>query len=379
MVFLAALMMVLLLFTFACGEAQPAAPTPAPKAPAAPAAATPAPAAPAAATPAPAAPAATPAPAAPAATPAAAAPAGKVAPATNWPTQPVTLIVPWAAGGDTDVPMRVAAEFIGRELGQPIVVQNITGASGTTGSRQARDARPDGYTLLSIHEHITVNKGTGLVDYGWDAFDPIANIMFSGEFMMTHANAPWNTWEEMVQDARQRPNQITVGVTFGSTAQMFAFMLMNRSNIQLRPVGYDGTAQRMTALLGGQLELAASPLSSAVEMHRANRVKVLGYAGEQRHDVLRDIPTFREQGYDVIWGLNRGWVAPKGTDPAIIARVEQAIQRATQNPDFQRRVEAELGSELRFMSSQQYAEFLRGQESDLMRIIQETGMTVPKK
>lgn len=289
------------------------------------------------------------------------------------------MIVPWAAGGDTDVPMRIVADYLGRELGQPVVVQNITGASGSTGSRQAKDARPDGYTLLSIHEHITVNQGTGIVDYGIEAFDPVASLVTSTEFMMTNANSPWNTWEELVADAKQRPNQITIGVTFGSTAQMFGFMLMNASDIQLRPVGYDGTAQRMTAMLGGQLDLSASPLSSAVEMYRANRVKVLGFAGEERHPALPDVPTFTEQGYDILWGLNRGLVAPKGTDPAIIARVEQAMQAVSENPEFIRRIEQDLGSEVVFRGTEEYTEFLEGETEDLLRIIQETGMTVPKK
>lgn len=312
------------------------------------------------------------APSAPTTAPAAEKPAAQ--PATDWPKQPITLIVPWAAGGDTDVPMRIVAEFVGKELGQPVVVQNVVGASGTTGTRQARGAKPDGYTLLSIHEHVTVNQGTGLVDYGVEAFDPIANIMFSPEFLMTEASNPWNDFKELVADAKKRPNEITIGVTFGSTAQMFAFLVMHRADIKLKPVGYDGTAQRMTALLGKQIHLAASPLSSALEQWKAKKVKVLAFASEKRDPRLPDVATFKEQGYDVVSGLNRGWVAPKGTPRPIIAKVEAAIKKVTENPEFKKKIEDELGSEVVFMPSDKYGTFLDAQKADLLKVIKETGM-----
>ena len=325
------------------------------------------------------------APSAPTTAPAAAKPAAPTAaqpavePATDWPKQPITLIVPWAAGGDTDVPMRIIAEFVGKELGQPIVVQNVTGASGTTGTRQAKGAKPDGYTLLSVHEHLTVNKGTGLVDYGFEAFDLIANIMFSPEFLMTEASNPWNDFKELVADAKKRPNEITIGLTFGSTAQMFAFLVMHRADIKLKPVGYDGTAQRMTALLGKQIHLAASPLSSALEQWKANRVKVLAFASETRDPRLPHVATFKEQGYDVVSGLNRGWAAPKGTPRPIIAKVEAAIKRATENPELKKKIVDVLGSEIAFMPSDKYEAFVKAQEAELMKVIKETGMSIPKK
>ncbi len=352
--FLAASLLALLILSSACTSAAPA---PAP-------------------TQAPAAAAKAPEPTKAAAAPAAQQPAA-VQPATDWPKQPVTLIVPWAAGGDTDIPMRVVAEFVSKELGQPIVVQNVTGASGTTGTRQARGVKPDGYTLVSVHEHLTVNKGTGLVDYGFEAFDLIANIMFSPEFLMTEASQPWNSLKDVVDDAKKRPNQLTYGMTFGSTAQMFAFLVMHRTGVQFKPVGYDGTAQRMTALLGKQIDLAHSPLSSALEQWKAKRVKVLAFAGEKRDPRLSEVPTFKELGYDLVSGINRGWAAPKGTPKPILLRVEQAIKKATENPDLKKKIVDEMGSEIAFMTGEQYTKFCLDQEKDLLKVIKETGMSVP--
>ncbi len=356
----AVLFVALLLATAACSSQAPAPakPAEAPKA----AAPTTAPAAPAPAAP-------TAAAAKPAATTAPA-----VQPATDWPKQPVTLIVPWAAGGDTDVPMRIVAEYMGKELGQPVVIQNVVGGSGTVGTRQAKGAKPDGYTLLSIHEHVSVNRWTGMVDYTWDAFEPIAHLVSSPEFEMTEASMPWNNMKDLIQDAKARPGQITAGLTFGSTAQMFVWLVMYYGGVQFKPVGYDGTAQRVTALLGKQIELAASPLSSALEQYKAKKVKLLGFAADKRDPRVPDVATFKEQGLNFSWGTDRGWVAPKGTPMPIILRVEQAMKKVSENPEFKKKIEDELGSEVKFMDHVQYAQFLSKTDADLKKVIEETGM-----
>ena len=329
---------------------------------------------PAAPTAAPAKPAATTAPGS--AAPAAAAPTSAAAAqvATDYPTKPITLIVPWAAGGDTDVPMRIVADYVGKELGQPIVVQDISGASGVTGDRQAKDSKPDGYTLLSIHDHVHINHWTGMADFDWDAFEPIAFIMQSPEFMMTEASQPWNNMKELLADAKKRPGQITAGVTFGSTAQMFVWMIMYNGKVQFKPVGYDGTAQRITALLGKQLDIGASPLSSALEQYKAKKVKLLGYAYDQRDPRAPDVATFKEQGLDFNWGTNRGWVAPKGTPMPIILKVEAAIKKVTENPDFKAKIEGQLGSKVKFMDHVQYAEYFKTTDAQLKKVIEDTGM-----
>ncbi|MHB0871169.1 MAG: tripartite tricarboxylate transporter substrate binding protein [Chloroflexota bacterium] len=313
-------------------------------------------------------------PAAPAQQAAAPTTAAAAQPATDWPKQPITLVVPWAAGGDTDVPMRVVAEFVGKELGQPVVVQNVTGASGVTGTRQAKGAKPDGYTLLSIHDHVHINHWTGMADYDWDAFDPIAFIVSSPEFQMTEASQPWNSMKELIEDAKKRPGQITAGVTFGSTAQMFVWMIMYHGGVQFKPVGYDGTAQRVTALLGKQIDIGASPLSSALEQYKAKRVKLLGYAYDERDPRAPDVPTFKEQGLNFNWGTNRGWVAPKGTPAPIIAKIEAALKKVTENPEFKKKIEDEMGSKVKFMPHDQYAQYLAKASAEMKKVIEETGM-----
>jgi tripartite-type tricarboxylate transporter receptor subunit TctC len=306
---------------------------------------------------------------------AAATPTVAPTPALNYPTQPITLVVPWAAGGDTDVPMRVVAEFVGKELGQPVVVQNVAGASGSTGTRQFKtSAKPDGYTLLSIHEHLFVNQHTGVTDYGALDFEPIANMVTSIEYLMTEVSNPWNDLKALIEDAKKKPGEFTFGVTFGSTAQLFAFNLMHKTGTKFRPVGYDGTAQRVTAMLGKQIHLGGVTYSVGNQHIKAGKLKALGYAWTSRDPKLTSVATFKEQGADMTHATSRGWVAPKGTDPRILKKVEEAMERVSKNADFKKKIEDEQASTIEFLPRDKYIEKLKAQDADVKKVVQDTGM-----
>lgn len=297
------------------------------------------------------------------------------APTIAWPIGPITLVIPWAAGGDTDVPMRVVAEFVSKELGQPIVVQNVAGAGGSTGTRQFRNtAKPDGSTFLSIHEHTIINQHTGVTDYSPLDLEPVALMVTSPALLATHSSNPWNSVQDLIDDAKKRPNEITMGMTFGSTTQMFGFLMMHKTGTKFRPVGYEGTAQRVTALLGKQIQLGETPLSTAQQHVKAGTLKILGTATDQRDPRLPDVKTFKEQGLDIVWGTSRGWVAPKGTPKEIVKKMEAAIERALKNPELKKKIETEQGSVITFLPSEKYVEKLKQQDAELKKVIQETGM-----
>ena len=296
------------------------------------------------------------------------------APTLNWPTQPITLVVPFAAGGDTDIPMRVVAEFVGKDLGQPVVVQNVAGGSGSTGTRQVKNAKADGYTLASIHEHTIVNQRTGLVDYGPLDLDPIALMITTAGFIATEVSNPWKDAKELVADAKANPDKYTWGVTFGSTAQMWAFLFMFKTGTKFKPVGYDGTAQRVTALLGKQIHLGETPLSTLQQHVQAGKLKALGYAWTARDPRLPNVATLKEQGFDVVFGTSRGWAAPKGTPPEILKKLETSIQKVLQDPALKKKIEDEQGNIIEFLPRDKYIEKLKAQDVELTKVIADTGM-----
>src|SRR5574341_1549829 len=138
-----------------------------------------------------------------------------------YPERPVKMIVPWAAGGDTDNIFRPFGQALQKHLGATVVIANITGASGTVGAREAKNSPPDGYTLFSIHDYISATYWTGVSDISYKDFDPVCLITTTPEILTAHGKAPWSNMRELIADAKKRPGEITVGATLGSTSHLF--------------------------------------------------------------------------------------------------------------------------------------------------------------
>src|SRR5918994_3686101 len=136
--------------------------------------------------------------------------------ASAYPDRPVKMIIPWAAGGDTDVVKRVFANHFQKHLGQPVVVSNVTGASGTVGAREAKAATPDGYTIYSVHDYIHLTYYAGISDVKYSDFEPICLVSATPSVLTASAKTPWKNWQELADDAKKRPGEITVGATLGS-------------------------------------------------------------------------------------------------------------------------------------------------------------------
>ena len=176
----------------------------------------------------------------------------------EYPDKPIKLIVPWSAGGGTDALQRVIAHFVGQELGQPMVVVNAPGVGGTLGARQGKDAKPDGYTLTATHESVISSKIVGVVEFGYEAFIPIANMTLTPGMVAARSDATWNNMKDMVAEAKKNPGKIKFGATLGSTSHFFPLEIAHKAGIEFNVVGYEGTAKRQAALLGGFIDLGES-------------------------------------------------------------------------------------------------------------------------
>src|SRR5512134_375487 len=134
-----------------------------------------------------------------------------------YPDRPVKLIVPWAAGGDTDNLFRPLAPLLQKQLGQPVVIANVGGASGTKGAKEAKDSPADGYTLYAVHDYIHSTYYAGVADVQYTDFEPVCLITSTASVLTASAKSPWKTWQELLADAKARPGQISVGATLAST------------------------------------------------------------------------------------------------------------------------------------------------------------------
>jgi tripartite-type tricarboxylate transporter receptor subunit TctC len=273
-----------------------------------------------------------------------------------YPDKPIKMIVPWAAGGDTDAIFRVIADGVEKPLGQPVVVVNITGASGTVGAREAKAAPPDGYTLFSVHDSIHTTYWTGVSNVSYQDFEPICLCTATPSMLAVYGQAPWNSLRELIDDAKRRPEQITVGATLGSTSHFFPAMLAQAAGVKFKYVSYEGTAPRMTALLGGHVMLGESNLTQ-IDKVKAGQMKLLAVATEKRLAEVPDVPTFKEAGYDITYAVNRGLLVPKGTPEAIRAKLEDACSQAVKTPKFAEAMRKQ-GTFVEHKGRKAYAEFL---------------------
>lgn len=273
-----------------------------------------------------------------------------------YPDRPIKMIVPWAAGGDTDAIHRVIANSMEKQLGKPVVVVNIAGASGTVGAREAMKAAPDGYTILAIHDFIHTTYYTGVGDLTYKDFDPVALLTSTPSVFAAYGKTPWNSMKELIEDAKRRPEQITVGVSLGSTSHFFPAMIAQAAGIKWKYVSYEGTAPRMTALMGGHVLLGETNLTQLDKL-KAGQIKMLAIATAARVPEVPDMPTLKELGIDIVYAVNRGIVAPKGTPEAVLAKLEDACGKAAKDPAVTDAMKKQ-GTLVEFLNRKAYGDFL---------------------
>jgi len=252
--------------------------------------------------------------------------------APDFPCSTARLIVPWKAGGGTDVIYRIIANAVNEAGGKPgLQVVNIGGQGGNKGAKEARESKNDGCTLFAIHQSAMTSYFTGRVDFSFEAFEPVALMTRTPGFVGAAANTPWKDLKDLIADARKRPGKILAGGTLGSTSQFFFLLIEDATGVKFKHVPYDGTRERMTALLAGNIELGEINLTSARKHIQSGKLKALGFSGPTRA-FLKDVPTFKEQVVDVIYGVERGIVLPKGASTAVIKHWERALLKACKDP-----------------------------------------------
>jgi tripartite-type tricarboxylate transporter receptor subunit TctC len=276
-----------------------------------------------------------------------------------WPERPIRVIVPFAAGGTSDQMGRIFARAIeeNRILPQPLNVINVTGHF-SVGSRQVKDAPADGYTFLLIHIALMGGEASGNLNFGYRDFAPVAT---TGEFCLTpvvRTDSPHRTLKDLLGDAKEKPDTIPFGVNIAAINHMAGLMMQQTTpGARFRWVQVGGGAENFKALSGGHTQ--ASVLSSAeyVNFRASGAIRALGYTGSERHPGLPDVPTLKEQGYDVTFCVANWWFAPKGTPKEAVAGFADALERATKTAYIQKQLadrlfaavfrrDAELGREL---------------------------------
>jgi tripartite-type tricarboxylate transporter receptor subunit TctC len=264
--------------------------------------------------------------------------AGRPADAETYPTRPIRVIVPFGAGGPTDVFTRVLAEELRKSLGQPLVMENRPGAGTVIGTELAAKSAPDGYTLLMMSATQTVNE-TLIAKKQYrltQDFVPVAQLFHSELVMVVHPSLGVDNVKDFIALAKQKPGQLNYASSgIGSNYHMAGELFKNLTGTDIVHIAYRGSSGARTDILGGQVQMMFDSIPTMAPFIQAGKVKALGTTGKSRSVALPDVPTLDEAGVPgyvaTIW---IGMVAPKGTPRPIVELLNREINKVITRPDI---------------------------------------------
>lgn len=296
----------------------------------------------------------------------------------SYPARPVTLIVPTAPAGGTDLVARLFAEALSKALGQSFVVDNRPGANGIIGTELAARAAPDGYRLLFTYAAAMAVNPSLYRKLAYDPlrdFVPIAQIGRGGNLLLVSRDLPVHTLREFVDYARARPGQLSYcSWGQGSGGHLTMELLNQQAGIRLQHVPYKGSSPCVQGLLAGQVQAAFADTSSTVELLRAGRLRALAHSGSQRMPTQPELPSLTEAGYPFHNHSWYGLFAPARTPQPVVDRLNAAVHQLLRDPALVQRL-AELNfTDLPLTTPAQFADTLRQDIADWGRLVRDVGV-----
>ncbi|WP_447778135.1 tripartite tricarboxylate transporter substrate binding protein [Variovorax boronicumulans] len=262
--------------------------------------------------------------------------------AQTFPTQRIEFVVPNPPGGGTDVVGRAVAEAATKQLNQPVVVLNKPGASGSIGLSEAARAKPDGYKLAVLIPEVTWLASLGIGKVSQDDFIPLGQFTLDAASVTVRADAPWNSIEEFLADAKKRPNGMRIANSGnGGMWHLAAAALEETSGVKFMHVPYQGSAPAFMALLAAQVDATTVAPGEMTSHINAGKLKVLTVMSAQRMPGFKDVPTLTERGIKLTVAVARGVAAPKGTPEPIVSALRTALRKAAEDPVLRERIAAQ--------------------------------------
>jgi tripartite-type tricarboxylate transporter receptor subunit TctC len=299
--------------------------------------------------------------------------------AEDYPTRPVRIIVGFAAGGGTDLLGRAVAQKLQDALGQPFIVENRGGAGGNIGTDIVAKAPADGYTLLfgySSNFSISPFLYKNLAYDPLKDFEPISLVTVATNIMAAHPSLPANNLKELQVYAKAHPGAINYGSAGPGTLGHLTVELFNAvAGVQLTHVPYKGNSAALTDLLAGRIQLFAGSPAAVVEYIQVGKLKALGITSHDRLPDMKDMPTFREQGFDVEAQAWFGLLAPKGTPAAIVNKLNAAVVEGMKSPEVKENF-AKLGYDVATDTPEQFKAFIKADYDKWKEVVPKAGLTM---
>jgi len=299
--------------------------------------------------------------------------------AQDYPTRPVRIVVPFAAGGPADVYARFLGQRLQAALGQPFVVENKPGAGAQTGTQEAAQAAPDGHTLLMMSNTHTVNE-TLLPNRPYHLmrdFAPVAPVNYSDLLLVVHPSVPVSNVAELLALARSKPGQLNYASSGpGTPYHMAGELFKSMANVDILHVPYKGSSGARTDVLAGHVQMMFDAVTAMAPQVRTGKVKALATTGRTRSSIMPEVPTVTESGvpgYDaVIW---LGLMAPAKTPPAVLRKLNAEVARIVALPDVKQEWAAQ-GATAMTLSVEEFDRYLRADIEKWAQIVHKAGIKV---
>jgi tripartite-type tricarboxylate transporter receptor subunit TctC len=296
---------------------------------------------------------------------------------SDYPNKPVKIIVPFPAGGTSDVMGRLLAEELGKILKQPFIVENIGGAGGVIGTERGAKAAPDGYTLIQtgVGQSAVAHGLEPLPKYNSNLdFIHITQVHSGPNVLVVHPSTPFKTLKELVDFAKANPGKLDYGYTPAASGHMAMEQFKQTAGIFMLGIPYRGGGPMMTDILGGTIKLMFINQDVALQHVKAGKLRPLAVSSAQRNALYPDVPTVAESGYKGFEALSwSGMSVPKGVPQPIVDKLEAAMVQAMTSPAVKQRLESQ-GFVVPVQGSKHYTEFVKSEEARWTRVIKTAGI-----
>jgi tripartite-type tricarboxylate transporter receptor subunit TctC len=299
----------------------------------------------------------------------------------SYPTKPITLVVPFPPGGVADIVARPVAEALGRELGQPVLVENRAGAGGGIGMGLVAKAKPDGYTVLMALSSLTVIPEADAVIgrspmFALSDLRPIARFTADPTVLVVRADAPWHNLKEFLEDAKKRPHAINYGSSGNyGTMHIPMVMLEQGSGISMTHVPFTGAGPALVALLSGQIDAVASGPATVLQNLRAGKLRALAQWGSARLELLPDVPTLKEEGVNSQFAQYAQWSGlfiPSAVSEPIAQKIRAAAKVVAQDPHV-RDVIFNAGTPIQYLDSPEFERYVQADSKKMSELVKRIG------
>lgn len=295
----------------------------------------------------------------------------------KYPEKPITIIVPFSAGGSSDMIARAMEKHSSKYLGQQMIITNMTGGSGSIAWNEIAGAKADGYTIGITGPGVMLQPIYGPTRYHYPtALEPLAQIVSVPFVLVVQAESPWKNINELVDYAKRHPGEIKYShAGLGSSSNVVGEEFAQKAGIQISQVPFRGDSEGLAALLGGHVQLLVTTYPSVIEHVKSKTVRVLGVVAKQRltEPIFSNVPTLQEQGLDVAFTMWQGIAAPKGLPDDVKVKLVQGLKNIINDPEFIKNMQG-LGMKVEYLGPKDFNEQWLEDSVRLPKIVKETGI-----